>query len=314
MDPELDFAGEAARIGARLGNWHAGRAGQPFETLGWGAICRELRGLAEAYLPGGGHVVIIDHPNLAGIPFHIALAPEWTVSYGADWSAITTAVENRAAAPPSPRLGVLHAPRSNETPAVRAALQASADRLQALAEASDLELVRADPGGADAAGLYRLLAATDLLKLLCHGQISKDDHQVVLLLDHDGRSPPGFSFGATLSTSRGHRFGRDELGGLAKSPSIIFLGACSAGAVTVAGLDERTSFASTLAKTGTKAVVAPRWNIDAELALPVLDDALSRFIDGATLIEAVSSAAYAAVERGVPPWQAHAFVIEGAWA
>ena len=91
------------------------------------------------------------------------------------------------------------------------------------------------------------------------------------------------------------------------------MGVCSGGVVSVAGLDERTSFASLLAGAGTKAVVAPRWEIDAELALPVLDDAISRFIDGAPLAKAIASAAEDAIKRGVPAWQAYAFVIERAW-
>ena len=60
-------------------------------------------------------------------------------------------------------------------------------------------------------------------------------------------------------------------------------------------------------------MVAPRWKIDAELALPVLDNALSRFVDGMPLAKAVSSAAEEAMHGGVPPWQAYAFVVEGAW-
>jgi hypothetical protein len=59
--------------------------------------------------------------------------------------------------------------------------------------------------------------------------------------------------------------------------------------------------------------VAPRWKIDAEMALPVLDDAIERFVGGLGLAEAVSEAAVAAVARGVPSWQANAFVVEGAW-
>jgi tetratricopeptide (TPR) repeat protein len=311
--PGLDLAGVAGQVGARLGNWRRSRAGEPHIVPQWETVTRWLRATIGAFLAGGGHVVIIDHPALTGLPFHIALAPEWTVSYAADWLVVEAAVRANGSAPASPRLGVLHAPRSNETTAVRVALAAAAARVRQLADAKGFGCESAGPGSADADALRMLLASTDLLKVLCHGQVSKEAHEVVLVIDHGGQSPPGYSFGATLQTTRGHRFGREELEGLSAASRSVFLGACSSGAVSVAGLDERTSLAVLLGDAGTKSVVAPRWKIDAEMALPVLDDAIERFVGGLGLAEAVSEAAVAAVARGVPSWQANAFVVEGAW-
>jgi tetratricopeptide (TPR) repeat protein len=310
---DLDLLGTAERIRARLDNWHNGRSGQPYEAAQWELVKKGLRGIAATLLPDGGHIVIVDHPALSGLPFHIALVPEWTVSYAADWSAIEAAVKANGSAPSQPKLGVLHAPRSNETIAVREALHSSAVRMLRLANEKEFEFDQAEPGAADSEAFRRLLETTDLMKVLCHGQVTKEDHQVVLVIDHDHASPPGYSFGVTLETAQGHRFGRDQLAEQRVASSTIFLGACSAGVVSVGGLDERTSFASLLARAGTKSVVAPRWKIDAELALPVLDDALSRFVDGMSLAKAVSTAAEAAMQRGVPAWQAYAFVVEGAW-
>jgi CHAT domain len=197
--------------------------------------------------------------------------------------------------------------------AVRNALHASAERMVDLANEKQLEFDRAEPGAADSDAFRRLLETTDLMKVLCHGQVTREDHQVVLVIDHELASPPGYSFGVTLETTQGHRFGRDQLAEQGVASRTIFLGACSGGIVSVGGLDERTSFASLLARAGTKSVVAPRWKIDAELALPVLDDTLSRFVDGMPLAKAVSTAAGDAMQRGVPAWQAYAFVVEGAW-
>jgi len=301
------------KIGARLDNWHSGRSGHPWETAQWEVVKKDLRVIAATLLPDGGHVIIIDHAALRGLPFHIALAPKWTVSYASDWSAIEAVIGANGLAPSRPKLGVLHAPRSNETVAVREALHASAVRMLHLAKDKGLEVDEAKPGSADADAFRRLLETTDLMKVLCHGQVSREDHQVVLVVDHEHRSPPGYSFGVTLKTTQGHRFGRDELAKQRIASRTIFLGACSGGVMSVGGLDERTTFASLLAQAGTKSVVAPRWKIDAELALPVLDDALSRFIDGMPLAKAVSIASEKAMQRGVPAWQAYAFVIEGAW-
>jgi len=311
--PGYDLLDEASRIAARLSNWHSARAGEPFETEHWDRIRRDFCHSVCNCLPLGGHVVVIDHPNLSGFPFHIAFAPRWTVSYAADWSAVGSAVKAAGCGPKRPQLGVLLAPRSNETPSVRAALEASAKDLKTLARKKGLRVECAPPGEADAEAFRRLLERADLLKVLCHGQISSQDHQVYLLLDSEGHAPPGYSFGATLADSRRHRFGRDDLAPQKVAPRTIFLGACSSGTVSVAGLDERTSFATMLADAGTNAVVAPRWKIDAELALPVLDDALSRFLEAESLVTAVTFAAQAAAQRGVPLWQSHAFVVEGAW-
>lgn len=310
---ELDLFETAEKIGARLDNWHSGRTGQPYETAQWQLMRERFRSVAATLLPDGGHVVILDHAALVGIPFHILLAPNWTVSYASDWIAIEAAVAANGLAPSRPKLGVLHAPRSNETVAVRAALRDSAARTRDLATDKALEFDLAEVGAADADAFSRLLATTDLLKVLCHGQVNKEDHQVVLVIDHENTSPPGYSFGVMLETTQGHRFGRDQLAEQRIASRTIFLGACSGGLVSVAGLDERTSFASQLAGAGTESVVAPRWKIDAELALPVVDDALARFVDGMPLAKAVSAAAEQAIKQGVPTWQAYAFVVEGAW-
>jgi hypothetical protein len=309
----LDLIGTAEKIGARLDNWRSGRKGQPYEALDWELIKQGLRIIAATFMPEGGHVVVIDDATLTGFPFHIALAPKWTVSYSSDWLAIEAAVKANGNAPSRPRLGVLHAPRSNETVAVREALLTSNKAMRDIAKRKGLDCEHAEPGSADAAAFRRLLDTSDVLKVLCHGQVTKEDHEVVLVIDHEGHSPPGYSFGVMLETAQGHRFGRDQLKEQTVAPRTVFLGACSGGYVSVAGLDERTSFASMLARAGTKSVLAPRWKIDAELALPILDDVVARFVDGEPLAKAVLSAAEAAIRRGVPEWQAHAFSIEGAW-
>lgn len=312
--PESFDLGEfAARVEARIDNWRISRPGEPHRTDDWPAFETWLTELAEDLFPEGGHIVIIDHSSLVALPFHMALKRPWSVSYATDWLAIEEAVRANGSAVTKARIGLLHSTRDNETEAVRAALASSAEATVELAGRLDLEIDYAGPGQADAPALSRLLATTDILKVLCHGQVSLDGSEVALVVDHDGRAPPGNSFGLALEGTRAHRFGRNELAGQAAGSRTIFLGACSSGAVSVIGLDERTSIASSLTAAGTSTIVAPRCKIDAELALPVLDDILSRFVQGTPLVEAVAAAAAAAEARGVPSWQSAAFVIEGAW-
>lgn len=310
---DLDIVGIAHRIGARLDNWRLSRTEEPHLVPQWELLTQWLKEIAARNLPDGGHVVIIDHPAFIRLPFHIALAPTWTVSYTPDWRSIEAIVRSNNIFPTPPRLGILHAPRTNETAAVRDALSSAADHMRQLAETKALDCVHFGPGSADADAFHQLLAATDVLKILCHGQISKEDCEVALLIDHDGEAPPGYSFGAVQQQLSNHRFGRSQFKSVERSPRIVFLGSCSSGIVSVAGLDERTSVAILLNETGTKAVVAPRWKIDADLALPVLGNAIEYFLDGSPLVEAVAQAAEAAVARGVPKWQAHAFIVEGDW-
>ncbi|TCL88896.1 CHAT domain-containing protein [Rhizobium sp. PP-WC-2G-219] len=310
---DLDVVDTARLIGARLEKWRNSRLGEPFEVAGWEKAVQWLRQVAEDYLPGGGHVVIIDHALMMALPFHIALAPEWTVSYASDWQSVELAVAANGNEQGSFRIGVLHVPRSNETISVREALERSARAAVDLAAKVGLTCQRNQPGAGDARQLGELLATTDVLKILCHGQVWKDDREVALLVDNDGRPPPGYSLSGLVASSSGHRFGRRELKKQRVAPRTVFLGACSSGVVSIGGLDERTSFASLLAGAGTSAVVAPRWKIDAEIALPILDDTMARFLGGATISNAIADASAMAIGDGVPIWQARAFTIEGAW-
>ena len=80
-----------------------------------------------------------------------------------------------------------------------------------LANEKKLEFDQAEPGAANSDAFRRLLETTDVMKVLCHGQVTREDHEVVLVIDHEQASPPGYSFGVTLETTQGHRFGRDQL-------------------------------------------------------------------------------------------------------
>lgn len=102
---------------------------------------------------------------------------------------------------------------------------------------------------------------------------------------------------ALVAANRGHRFGRMALENQTTAAKTVFLRACSSGIVSVGGLDERTSFATLRSRVGTSAVVAPRWKIDAELALPILDEAIAGFVAGQPLNKAMSSAVAAAINR-----------------
>jgi hypothetical protein len=204
-------------------------------------------------------------------------------------------------------------PRSNESKLALAGFESSAGRTRDFASTNGLLLREISYGAADATAIGDLLASVDVMKILCQGQLSREEGDVGLLVAHAGRLPPGNTFAALLSGIRPHRLGWRELSNLKTASPVVFLGACSSGKLQVMGLDERISVFTSLNRAGTRTVVAPKWKIDIELALPVLDDCIQMYLSGRPLTQSLAAAASAARARGVPGWLAYAFDIEGSW-
>lgn len=312
--PAVDLFCLAGQMAVRLDVWHARRAGDPFDHPDWEGFRTWLRDTVR----GGGtegvsHLVVIDHPELGALPYHLALAPDWTVSHASDWQVAAAAIERSAQPRPLSTVGVACAPRSNETAGVREALSASAEATARAATDLGCETRLLAAGKADVDGVLGLLGTYDAVKLICHGQVSTKNHEGVLVLDHEGREPPGDAFGLMQEGAEGHRLGAARISDLTGPGNVVFLAACDSARSTISGLDERTSVATSLLRAGVRSVVAARWTLHVDLGLPVLDDAISRHLAGEPLASALNSAAQAAVARGVPRWQAHVFVLEGAW-
>jgi hypothetical protein len=150
-----------------------------------------------------------------------------------------------------------------------------------------------------------------VVKVLAHGFVSGADDEVALMLAHDGVLPLGNSVAAGSAVGRRHRLSWRECQGLPRTPELVFSGACSSGATYIRGLGERLGLFGALRNGGTRAVIAPRWKINASAVLPVLDDALDRFLEsGDTLGLALHKACAAS---GLPRWQAWALALEGDW-
>jgi hypothetical protein len=82
--------------------------------------------------------------------------------------------------------------------------------------------------------------------------------------------------------------------------------------VAIEGLGERLGLYGALASSGTRSIVAPAWDIVADAVIPILDDALERYADGAPIARAVHDACtQAATQR--PVWMAWALALEGDW-
>src|SRR4029453_18884843 len=98
------------------------------------------------------------------------------------------------------------------------------------------------------------------------------------------------------------------------APAVVFSAACSSGQSHSAGLGERFGLFSILRSAGTRALVAPRWDVlHPEISIEVLDTAIERHIrDGEALGDALHGACGEAADH-YPRWLALPWALEGDW-
>jgi tetratricopeptide (TPR) repeat protein len=311
--PPINIRELSEAVECRLTAWHNGRQGEPYSVPEWSKFVDWLHAVIAERLPRGEHVVILEHADCGGIPFHIALGPLWTCSYASDWSAVLAATQSSTNNHKVRQGGLIYVPRQNESGSALGAFQRSMIRQREFFKNHQIPLQEKICEEADAAAVSSVLSSVDVVKIMCHGQISKLEAEVALLVARDGRLPPGHAFAASTEAGRRHRLGWTQLSDVRRAASVAFVGACSSGRVEVEGLDERIGLFATLQFRGMQAMIAPRWKIDVELAMPILDEVQENYIGGLPLAQAVNLAADAAISRGVPVWQARAFAIEGGW-
>jgi tetratricopeptide (TPR) repeat protein len=302
----------AERITQRLSVWHADRAGSPFDLKDWESFENWLVKELEGRLPEGGQLVVIEHEAVAGLQWHVAAAPRWRVSYTSSWSAL---FNKRLAAVPIEKgqIGLAFVPKYRESAANLRALENSVSRTARLAAELGLELKSALREACDRDTLIRVLEGSTIAKVLCHGFVNPDDDVVALMVAHLGELPLGNSVAANTLYGRQHRVDWRDLQQLKRAPAVIFSAACKSGQSHYAGLGEKMGLFSTLRRAGTRSVVAPRWDIIPEVVLPILDDAMERYLESdAELGEALHAACSKASEV-LPRWQAWALALEGDW-
>ena len=310
--PGIDLAQLAARISHRVSVWHPDRQGGPFDLPDWHAFEAYVRRTLEGRLPEGGQLVVIEHADLWGLQWHVAAQPRWRTSYAPSWGALGAA-PHHGQIRPDKRLGVAKVGKFREMPKVLAALDASQLRAGKLAAESSLLFDAIEQETCDRAALKGLLGRCDLAKVLCHGFIDPTDHQVAFMIASEGALPLLDSVSAGTEAGRRHRFGWQECLDLERAPRVVFSAACSSGRAHPAGSGERLGFFYALRAAGTRAFVAPRWDIDPTAVLPILDDVIERhLLHSVPLGEALHSACLAA-SKDLPGWSAWALALEGDW-
>jgi hypothetical protein len=309
--PEPDLGGLAMRLRQRLSGWRLGRAGDPLDLPAWHALEIWLCRLLAEHLADGDHVVFIEPVEFSGLPWHVAVAGQWTASYTTSWTKLLSFV--RAEAPPQPlSVGVARVPQFNESETILCAMRTSAERTSTLAATRRFPYVESVDRECDSVALAEMLSKVTTAKLLCHGFVSPAEQEVALMLAHAGALPLGINVSTDNQAARSHRFSWRDCRSLVRAPAVVFSAACSTGVSHVFGMGEPMGLFAGLTGAGTIAMVAPRWDVVAAAVLPILDAAFERYADGVPLAVAVHTACDHAAKI-TPRWLAWALALEGDW-
>jgi tetratricopeptide (TPR) repeat protein len=311
--PILDLQKLGAKLHQRLQTWYLGRPGDPLDLPAWQSFESWLANALEGHLPEGGTLVVIEHTELAGIPWHVAAAPRWRTSYISSWTALLRA-RDTPLRPDDLTLGLTMVPKYHEGATNVAALDESVARTQELAASMERTLHVALREDCDHDGLLRVLESSSVAKILCHGFVSPSENVVALCIAHGGILPPADSMTAGTAAGQQHRFDWRECRRLRRAPLVVVSAACSSGRSHLAGIGERLGLFSILRGAGTRSLIAPRWDLKyLDVTLPILDRVVELYLrEGQELGEALHRACMEA-ERLHPRWLAWTLSLEGDW-
>jgi len=293
----------------RLSTWTRNRKGSPFDVSGWQELQSWLWRCAGSLLQDGDHVVFLEHESAAGIPWHVAVAERWTCSYAPGWVSLLSSAKPAAA---GQRIGIAMAPLATDTEEVRAALESSAARTLRFAEEHGEQSSAAIGPSCDRPALERLLGESGILKVLCHGYVQPASYEVAWLVANGMALPSAKAVELGTEQGAAFRFSWRDAAKLERSSGVVFSAACSSGYSHLAGVGERIGLMAGLRMGGTRALVAPRWDVIAAEVLPILDDALERYWKSNRLARSVWEACRAA-PAGTPDWIRWAAAVEGDW-
>lgn len=309
--PEINLDKLASDMHYKLRDWYKERPGDPFNLPLWCEFEEWLTCELSEYLDDDDHLVVIEHKRFAGLPWHVAVAPRWSCSYVGGWSSLL-AFLGHPKATPAKILGVACVPSSHESKPVLTAFNQSVARSVALARQLGFKFAKRTGKACDKESFSRLLKKVGVCKVICHGRSLPLSNEIDLMLAHEGTLPSLYRFSTSNAGSRMHEFGWRDGRRLKVSSPIIFIAACSTGLAHIVGVGERVSLLNGLSSAGARTLVAPRWDAVAVSVLPILDDAIQRYLNGMTVAAALRAACLEA-NQYAPRWLAWALSIEGDW-
>lgn len=311
-EPPVDLKLVAQRMRNRLAGWRPGRSGDPFDLAEWCEVENWLHSKLSSHLPDGSHLVVIEHEKLAGLPLHVAVSKKWTCSYSAGWTTLLS-LWNRPRPESISPMGVILVPRFRESSEVLNALKHSAQFARNLADERAIDLLMVQERQCDSQEFRNILAKANTLSLLCHGYVSAKTHEVGLMLAYGGDLPLAHSVASGSETGQSHLMNWRDLQNLERSPAVVFSAACSTGLSHVAGVGDRLGLFSAFRRTGTRAMIAPKWDIVASAVLPILNDGMQRYVSGGESLGKALQQACIAAEAHQPKWLAWSLALEGDW-
>jgi tetratricopeptide (TPR) repeat protein len=314
--PKVELEKLPARILAKLNQWTLRRPGDPFEFEAWQVFENWMIAAISPYLPPDNHLAVIEHPDFSGLPWHVAASARWSCSYASGWSTLLAlADKGKGDTVQQRRLGVACVPTFDDGMELAAALRGSAEGTVALAAAYGLACESAFDADCDNERLGRLMQECSLLKLLCHGYFSQEEREVALMISAGGHLPLKLPQAADTPLGRAHRFSWRHIAGLSQTPHVVFSAACSSLRSHIAGQGERLGLFQSLHERGTQSLVAPAWDIEPAIVLPVLDAVLEKYLEQRSgLGKLVREACRKAVaDQKIPRWLAWSLSIEGDW-
>jgi tetratricopeptide (TPR) repeat protein len=307
----LDVVALRARLLHRLQGWLIDRPGDPFDVRGWGEFRAWIRAALDAVLPLDGHLVVIESETLSGLPFHVAVAPDLTCSYASSWSSLSRHQEAHPARFTS--MGFAMVPAFNDDPRVVEAMRAAEARGGEMAARHRLAWSHAADAECDHAALEKLMHTSDVLFIACHGFLDETRHEIAWVLAHKA-GLPGRS--GSITSGAAHRrthFSWRDVEGLQRSPRLVLSAACSSGRALLTGLGQRLGLFPSLRRRGTRTMIAPAWDVDANIVLPVATRALELSLDGTRSIAAAVRLACQEASGDMPQWIAWSLTLEGEW-
>jgi len=300
---DLDRLG--ARLFARLEGWHPGRAGDPFALPEWADLTDWLVTEISAVAAPATTIALIEHRELAQLPWHVALTPQWPTLRVPSWNALL--IESARPAPQLGYAGCLTVPRYNEAAEVVGAFDDFVDRIMLT---MPTRLVRDEQ--ADRAAFDRLLESCDLLAVACHGYMSANDSTIAWLAAADGSRPLSGSVESERAAGTRHRYTWRDVDRVKRTSAVVISAACRSGSIHFGGAAEQLGFYATLRRHGTRTFIAPRWDVPAAQTLPIFADLIDGLAGGAAPPAAARAASVAAAEH-FPPWIAYAPSVTGGW-
>lgn len=311
-NPEIDLPKLAEKIRNKLKNWYIGRPGDPFDVQEWQILEKWLLQQLSLYLSDEEHVVFIEHEDYVGLPWHVAIAYNWTSSYASSWTSLVE-ISNQSKSKNFSKLGVLQVPRFKESQEIIDAFEESVSRTKNLAIKHNYQTIIPNTYSGDRNSFHEMMEQADIVKILCHGFVDTDG-EIALMIAHNGSLPLADSVSSGSPTGRLHRLSWRDCQQLSKTPSIVFSAACSSGTTKIAGLGERMGFFNAL-RNNTQTLIAPQWDVYASAVIPILDDLFEQYLDNkqglATTLREVCI--MAEKNANIPHWLAWSLAIEGDW-